>query len=58
MPYTLARRRAFYIDDRPVRSITADFGVTEEAIEGRLRRARLALKKLLVSHVGTKGETT
>ncbi len=49
---------AFYIDDRPVRSIADDFGVTERAIEGRLRRARLALKKLLLPHVGTKGEVT
>lgn len=48
----------FYIDDRPVRSIAADFGVTERAIEGRLRRARLALKKLLMPHVGMKGEMT
>ncbi|UCG33584.1 MAG: sigma-70 family RNA polymerase sigma factor [Phycisphaerales bacterium] len=47
---------AFYIDERPVRSIAADFGVTERAIEGRLRRARLALKKLLLPHVGTTGE--
>ena len=38
---------AFYIDDRPVRRIADDFGVTERAIEGRLRRARFALKKLL-----------
>jgi RNA polymerase sigma-70 factor (ECF subfamily) len=48
---------AFYIDERPVRSIAADFGVTERAIEGRLRRARLALRKLLLPHVGTTGET-
>jgi RNA polymerase sigma-70 factor (ECF subfamily) len=48
---------AFYIDERPVRSIAADFGVSERAIEGRLRRARLALKKLLLPHVGTTGET-
>ncbi len=49
---------AFYIDDRPVRSIAVEFGVSERAIEGRLRRARLALKKLLLPHVGTKGEMT
>ena len=49
---------AFYIDEKPVRSIAADFGVTERAIEGRLRRARRALKKLLLPHVGTKGELT
>ena len=48
---------AFYIDERPVRSIAAEFGVTERAIEGRLRRARLALKKLLLPHVGATGET-
>jgi RNA polymerase sigma-70 factor (ECF subfamily) len=49
---------AFYIDARSVRSIAEDLGVTERAIEGRLRRARLALKKLLLPHVGTKGEVT
>jgi len=49
---------AFYLDGRPARNIADDFGVTERAIEGRLRRARLALKKLLLPHVGTKGETT
>ena len=49
---------AFYIDDKPVRSIADEFGVTERAIEGRLRRARLALKKLLLPHVGTNGEMT
>jgi len=47
---------AFYIDDRPVRSIAQDSGVTERAIEGRLRRARLALKKLLSPQLGPKGE--
>ena len=49
---------AFYIDDRSVRSIAADFRLTERAIEGRLRRARLALKKVLLPHVGTKGGMT
>ena len=49
---------AFYLDDRPVRSIAEDFGVSQRAIEGRLRRARLALKKLLWPHVGAKGEVT
>ena len=49
---------AFYLDDRPVRSIAGDVGLTERAVEGRLRRARLALKKLLSPHVGTKGEMT
>lgn len=44
---------AFYIDDRSVRRMANDFGVTERAIEGRLRRARLALKTLLLPHVGT-----
>jgi RNA polymerase sigma-70 factor (ECF subfamily) len=49
---------AFYIDEKPVRRIAADFGVTERAVEGRLRRARRALKKLLLPHVGTKGGIT
>ena len=48
---------AFYIDGREVRSVATDLGVGERAIEGRLRRARLALKKLLLPHVGTTGET-
>jgi RNA polymerase sigma-70 factor (ECF subfamily) len=46
---------AFYIDERSVRSIADEFGVTERAIEGRLRRGRHALKKLLLPHVGMKG---
>jgi len=49
---------AFYIDGRPARSIADEFGVTERAIEGRLRRARHALKKLLAPHVGANGEVT
>ena len=48
---------AFHIDGRPIRSIAAALGDTEKAIEGRLRRARLALKKLLLPHVGTKGDS-
>ncbi len=48
---------AFHIDGRPIRSIAATFGDSEKAIEGRLRPARLALKKLLLPHVGTKGES-
>jgi RNA polymerase sigma-70 factor (ECF subfamily) len=49
---------AFYLEGRPVRSIAADLGLTERAIEGRLRRARLALKKVLSPSVGARGETT
>jgi RNA polymerase sigma-70 factor (ECF subfamily) len=46
---------ASYIDGRSIRTIADDLGVTERAIEGRLRRARIALKRLLLPHVGMKG---
>ncbi|MCH7873346.1 MAG: sigma-70 family RNA polymerase sigma factor [Planctomycetes bacterium] len=42
-----SRRRlleAFYIEGRSTRKIATDLGVTERAVEGRLRRARQALK--------------
>jgi RNA polymerase sigma-70 factor (ECF subfamily) len=38
---------AFYIEGNPVRLIAADLGVSERAVEGRLRRARQALRNLL-----------
>jgi len=38
---------AFYFEGRSVRQIAADRGKSERAIEGRLRRARAALKKKL-----------
>ena len=47
---------AFYLDERPVRAIAEDLGISERAIEGRLRRARQALKKQLKPLVGAKGE--
>ncbi len=49
---------AYYLDDRPVRDIAEDIGVSERAVEGRLRRARVALRKLLLPHVGTEGDMT
>jgi RNA polymerase sigma-70 factor (ECF subfamily) len=38
---------AFYFDGKSVRQIAADRATSERAIEGRLRRARAALKKKL-----------
>jgi len=56
----LAHRKArllesFYLDGQTVRDLARDLGVTERAVEGRLRRAREALKKLLAPHVGVTG---
>ena len=38
---------AFYIEGKPVRMIAAELGTSERAVEGRLRRARKTLKKVL-----------
>lgn len=51
----LSRRHAgvlegFYIDGRSVRALAEDLAITERAVEGRLRRARLALRKILLRH--------
>jgi len=47
---------AFYMDGRTVRSLAEQYQLTERAVEGRLRRARLALRKILSPHVCAKGE--
>ena len=38
---------AFYFDEKSVREIAAERGLSERAVEGRLRRARHKLKKVL-----------
>ena len=38
---------AFYFDEKSVRAIAAERGLSERAVEGRLRRARAKLKKVL-----------
>lgn len=38
---------AFYFDDKSVREIAEELGLSERAVEGRLRRARQRLKKYL-----------
>ncbi len=47
---------AFYIDGKPVRMIAGELGVSERAVEGRLRRARQALKKVLGPNISSHGE--
>ncbi|MGD2111044.1 MAG: sigma-70 family RNA polymerase sigma factor [Phycisphaerae bacterium] len=49
---------AFYIDGVSVRGMAENLGISERAVEGRLRRARIALKKVLTPHVGVGGEVT
>lgn len=41
---------AFYFDEKSVREIAAERGLSERAVEGRLRRARKKLKKYLKRH--------
>lgn len=38
---------AFYFDEKSVRQIAAERSLSERAVEGRLRRARLLLKRIL-----------
>jgi RNA polymerase sigma-70 factor (ECF subfamily) len=47
---------AFHIEGRKTAELAADLGITERAVEGRLRRARLKLKKKLEPVVGSGGE--
>jgi len=46
---------AFHLDGKSVGEIAADLGVSERAVEGRLRRARLKLKAKLEPVVGSGG---
>ncbi len=54
-----ARRvlEAFYIDGDSMRTIAADLGVSERAVEGRLRRARQALRNQLTPIMHSHGES-
>ncbi len=49
---------AFYIEGRSTRVIATDIGVSERAVEGRLRRARQALKDRLTPVMKKHGVTT
>ena len=48
---------AFYIEGKPTRTIATDLGVSERAVEGRLRRARHALRNRLTPILQNHGET-
>jgi RNA polymerase sigma-70 factor (ECF subfamily) len=47
---------AFYIEGKPMRMLAAELGVSERAVEGRLRRARQALKTVLRPMIANCGE--
>lgn len=47
----------FYIEGKSMRTIATDLGVSERAVEGRLRRARQALKDRLTPITQNHGET-
>ena len=47
---------AFYIEGKPMRTIATDLGVSERAVEGRLRRARQALRDRLTPILQKNGE--
>jgi RNA polymerase sigma-70 factor (ECF subfamily) len=49
---------AFYIEGKPTRTIATDLGLSERAVEGRLRRARQALKSRLTPIMRKQGETS
>jgi len=44
---------AFHLDGRKIAEIASDLGISERAVEGRLRRARLKLRKKLEPRVGS-----
>lgn len=41
----------FYFDNKSIKEIARDMDITERAVEGRLRRARQALKTRLARHI-------
>lgn len=45
---------AFYLDGKTTREIASEWGVSERAVEGRLRRARHNLRKCLGPHLRAK----
>ncbi len=47
---------AFHLDGTSTRELSLELGVTEKAIEGRLRRAREALARLLAPWIDPKQE--
>ena len=47
---------AFYFDEKSVREIAQDFGLSERAVEGRLRRARLKLRRQVDMLTADRGE--
>jgi len=47
---------AFYIEGQSTRTIAGDLGLSERAVEGRLRRARQALKNLLTPIMQSRGD--
>jgi RNA polymerase sigma-70 factor (ECF subfamily) len=49
---------AFHFDRRPVADIAATNGLSERAVEGRLRRARQLLKREIESDPDSEGEIT
>ncbi len=57
----LSRRRgalleAFYLEGKKTAAIALEFGISERAVEGRLRRARQALRKRLERMIKQNGE--
>ncbi len=57
----LGRRRgelleAFYLEDKNTATIAREFGISERAVEGRLRRARQALRTQLERMIKQNGE--
>ncbi|MFH1418736.1 MAG: sigma-70 family RNA polymerase sigma factor [Planctomycetota bacterium] len=49
---------AFYIEGKSTRTIASDLGASERAVEGRLRRARQALKDRLTPIMRNQGDMT
>ena len=49
---------ALYIEGKSMRTIAADLGLSQRAVEGRLRRARQALKTRLTPIMRNHGETS
>jgi DNA-directed RNA polymerase specialized sigma24 family protein len=47
--------QAFHFDERPVAGIAADLKVSERAVEGRLRRARQRLRRVIEKVISRKG---
>ena len=49
---------AFYLEGKSMRTIATDLGVSERAVEGRLRRARRALRDRLKPVMQNHGEAS